>query len=101
MDEKRCYQCGGDKWEERKVEYLYRHQGQYLLVRDMPAEVCLNCGMLYYPGAALEAVERLFFAIQKGAITPDRRVEMPVSDYASIVAHNRNIAHDQSLAPAG
>ncbi|MGI8588787.1 MAG: type II toxin-antitoxin system MqsA family antitoxin [Chloroflexia bacterium] len=99
MDEKRCYYCGSDQWEERKIEYLYRHKDAYLLVRDMPVEVCVNCGMIYYPGAALEAVERLFFAIQKGAAAPDRHLDLPIAEYASIVAQNGNLTHDQLPVP--
>jgi YgiT-type zinc finger domain-containing protein len=40
----RCSFCGSDRYEERRVEYLYSHQGQYLLVPNAPAEVCEHWG---------------------------------------------------------
>ncbi|UFP93581.1 YgiT-type zinc finger protein [Gloeobacter morelensis] len=72
-----CYHCGGKHIEKRKVEYLYSLQGKHLLVPDMPAELCLDCGTLYYPGWALEEVERRFFAIESNAFEPDRIVCIP------------------------
>ena len=48
----------------RPIEYLYSHQGEHLLVPSTPAEVCLNCGMVYYDAAVLKEIERQFFAIR-------------------------------------
>jgi YgiT-type zinc finger domain-containing protein len=73
----RCSFCGSDRYEERRVEYLYSHQGQYLLVPNTPAEVCEHCGMMYYDAAVLKEVERRFFAIQQKTEQPDRYVEIP------------------------
>ncbi len=77
MSEVRCNFCGSDRYEERRVEYLYSYQGQYLLVPDMPVEICLDCGMVYYDAAVLKEVERRFFAIQRRLEEPDYYVEMP------------------------
>jgi YgiT-type zinc finger domain-containing protein len=59
-----CNYCGGDRYEERRIEYLYGHKGKYLLLPDTPVEVCLNCGTVYYDAAVLKEIERRFFAIQ-------------------------------------
>lgn len=48
-----------------------------MLVPDMPVEVCLDCGMVYYDAAMLKEVERRFFAIQRQLEEPDYYVEMP------------------------
>ena len=47
MRKVRCNFCGSDRYEERRIEYLYSHKGKYLLVPNTPIEVCLNCGMVY------------------------------------------------------
>lgn len=65
-----CYHCGGKHIEKRKVEYLYSLQGKHLLVPDMPAELCLDCGTLYYPGWALEEVERRFLLSSPMPLSP-------------------------------
>jgi len=86
MDKKRkgvqCPFCGSDRFEEQRIEYLYSHKGKYLLVPDTPIEVCLNCGMIYYDAAVLEAIEQRFFAIQQNVEKPDRYIKMPTIAYA-------------------
>lgn len=39
-----CNFCGSDRYEERRIDYLYSHQGKYLLVPKTPVEICRNCG---------------------------------------------------------
>ncbi len=58
-----CNFCGRDRYEERRIEYLYSHQGKYLLVPNTPVELCLNCGMIYYDADVLKKIEHYFFAI--------------------------------------
>jgi len=73
----RCNICGSDRYEERRVEYLYSHDGEYLLVPDMPVEICLDCGMVYYDAALLKEVERRFFAIRQRTEKPDSYLKVP------------------------
>jgi len=77
MRKVQCNYCGGERYEERRIEYLYSHAGQYLLVPNTPVEVCLECGTIYYDAEVLKAIERQFFAIQRNEQKPDRYVEMP------------------------
>ena len=77
-----CNYCGSDHYEERRIEYLYSHQGKYLLVPNTPVEICLNCGMVYYAAAVLKEIERNFFAILEKREEPDRYIEMPTKAYA-------------------
>jgi YgiT-type zinc finger domain-containing protein len=81
MGEVRCNFCGSDRHEERKIEYLYSHEGKYLLVPNTPVEVCLDCGMTYYDAAVLKEIERRFFAIHHKTEKPDRYVEVPEKAY--------------------
>lgn len=79
-NETRCAFCGSERYETRMVEYLYRHDGEYLLVPRVPAEVCLNCGMSYYDGTVLEKIEQWFFAIKNKTAAPDRCIEVPIKE---------------------
>ena len=82
MRQVHCSFCESDRYEVRKVSYLYSHQGKYLLVPDTPVEVCLDCGMVYYDAAVLKEIERHFFAIQQKTEKPDRYVEIPEKSLA-------------------
>ena len=77
----RCNYCGSEHYEERRIEYWYSHNGEYLLVPNTPVEVCLNCGMVYYDAAVLKEIERRFFAIQRQAEKPDRVIQMPATAF--------------------
>lgn len=81
MNKARCNFCDCDTFEERKIEYLYSHDGNYLLVPNTPVEMCSNCGMVYYDAAVLKKIETRFFAIQNKTETPDRYIEMPTKEY--------------------
>lgn len=82
MTQVKCNFCGSARAEERRVEYLYSHQGKYLLVPNTPVEVCLECGMVYYDAAVLKEIERRFVAIHQKTEEPDRYIEMPEKVYA-------------------
>ena len=82
MNETRCNYCGSDRYEERRIEYLYSHKGEYLLVPNTPVEVCVECGMVYYDAAVLKEIEQRFFAIQSKTEQPDRHIEMPEKAFA-------------------
>ena len=77
-----CTFCGSESYEERRIEYLYSHRGQYLLVPNTPVDVCLNCGMIYYDATVLKEIERRFLAIQKNEERPDRYIQMPTAAFA-------------------
>jgi YgiT-type zinc finger domain-containing protein len=78
----RCNYCNSDRFEERRIEYLYSHKGEYLLVPNTPVEVCLDCGMVYYDAAVLKEIERRFFAIKNSDEQPDRYIRMPAKAFA-------------------
>jgi len=65
MREVQCHVCGSQKYSERRVEYLYSYQGEYLLVPNTPVEVCVDCGMVYYDAAVMKEIERILFAIHQ------------------------------------
>jgi YgiT-type zinc finger domain-containing protein len=77
----RCIYCDGNEYKERRIEYLYSHKGEYLLVPNTRVEVCLNCGMIYYDAAVLKKIEQRFFAIQDEQEQPDTYIRMPSVAY--------------------
>lgn len=79
--QEQCNFCGGNAFEERRIEYLYSYKGKYLLVPNTPVEICINCGMVYYEAAVLKEIERRFFAIEKNTEAPDHYIQMPTASY--------------------
>ena len=77
-----CTYCGSERSETRRVDYLYSHQGQYLLVPNTPVEVCLDCGMSFYDAKVLKEIERRFFAIQNHTEQPESYIEIPKVAYS-------------------
>lgn len=82
MNEKKCVFCGSKDYKEKKTDYLYAYKGNYLLVPNTPAEVCGNCGMMYYDAVVLKRIEKHFLAIQKKEEQPDSYIELPQLAYA-------------------
>ncbi|MCP4357292.1 MAG: YgiT-type zinc finger protein [Chloroflexi bacterium] len=78
----KCRYCGNEQFQMRLVRYIYSRDNHDLLVPEMPVDVCLECGMIYYHGAALLEVEAQFKAIYQQNKQPDRYLTMPVMDYA-------------------
>ena len=86
-----CHFCGSDRYEERRIEYLYSHKGKFLLVPNTLAEVCLNCGMVYYDAAVLKEIERRFFALHHNVEQPDHYIRTPSKAYTLPMVKDRQL----------
>ncbi len=73
----KCVFCGG-KVESHNVTFIYNGNGDYLLVENVPAEVCSQCGERTYSPEVTDDLLRL----AKRKIQPAKTVEVPVIDYA-------------------
>ena len=82
MREISCNFCGSPRYEQRRIDYLYRHRDQYLLVPNTPVPICLDCGMMYYDARVLKEIERSFFAIQARKEEPDCFLSIPSKGFA-------------------
>ena len=82
MNETQCHVCGSADLEDRLVEYIYRRRGEYLVVREVPCQVCLRCGERTYQGNVLLQIEHRFQEIYEGHAKPQHAVQIPVEVYA-------------------
>ena len=73
----RCVFCGG-KLETRCVNFTYEQSGRYLVVENVPAEVCAQCGEKVYSPEVTESL--LCFARQE--FEPVKVITVPVFDFA-------------------
>ncbi len=76
-----CVFCGG-KVESKNATFIYEHGDHFLLIRNVPAEVCEKCGEKTYSPEITDEV--LKFARRK--FKPIKLVEVPVFDYGQKIA---------------
>ena len=55
---KKCYFCQGSVKAQR-VTHVHRWDEQLIILEDVPAEVCQQCGEVYFALDALQAMDRL------------------------------------------
>lgn len=60
--------------EERLVEHVHRWGGELRVLRNVPAEVCVQCGETFFGPEALKAMD----AVAAGGREPDGRIAVPV-----------------------
>jgi YgiT-type zinc finger domain-containing protein len=77
MKNEKCNYCGSVRYSTKKTDYLYSHNGKYLLVPNVPVEVCDSCGMIYYDAKNLLDIEKHFFAISNNEEKPDGFINVP------------------------
>ena len=76
-DNETCQHCGGPI-EERLVT-MHRKQGEsYVIVEDVPAGVCRQCGGRYFSANVLKTVEETI----RGRVSPRREIAVAVYSLA-------------------
>jgi len=68
-----CLFCKG-LVEARRVEHVHRWKGRLYVMRNVPAEVCTQCGEMFFAPDALKAMD----AIVAGRMEPAERLSVPV-----------------------
>ncbi|MGB9885631.1 MAG: type II toxin-antitoxin system MqsA family antitoxin [Moorellales bacterium] len=71
-----CVFCGSEL-EARRVTFTHEQEGKYLVVENVPAEVCTKCGERTYAPEVTD--ELLKFA--RLEFKPVRKVTVPVFDF--------------------
>ena len=71
----RCDICGG-KREKKLVSYNIIFEGRLVVVENVPAEVCGQCGEQYFAPNTVEILQKTVWSKKK----PKRIIETPVYD---------------------
>ena len=71
----KCY-FGQGAVKADRVTHVHRWKEQVIILEDVPAEVCQQCGEVYFAPNALHAMDRLAQAGQKEE--PKKQVLVPV-----------------------
>lgn len=79
-----CAFCGNRNFTERNVQYIYSHQGQFLLVNNVPCEECEYCGEQYFKAEVLKKIKKSFGEIILSRKKAKREIKVPVEEFAEI-----------------
>jgi YgiT-type zinc finger domain-containing protein len=71
-----CTYCGGEV-EERKIEYDYRRRGKLLVISNVPAGVCRQCGETYFKPDVLKKMDEAYHDIFERNQEPERVLMVP------------------------
>jgi len=75
-----CTFCGGPV-EEKRIEYDYRRRGRLLVMRNVPAGVCRQCGEKYFKADVLKKMDERFHNIFDRNQKPDQVLEIPAVSF--------------------
>jgi YgiT-type zinc finger domain-containing protein len=79
-----CNFCGNKNFREKYVQYIYRHNGQFLVVNNVPCEECEYCGEQYFKAEVLKKIEKDFIDIYRAKKKAKRVVKLPVEEFVEI-----------------
>jgi YgiT-type zinc finger domain-containing protein len=75
-----CTVCGGEV-EERHINYDYRCRDHMLVLRNVPAGICLQCGEKYFTPDVLKRMDFSFHNIFERDQQPDQVLDVPAVNF--------------------
>lgn len=79
-----CNFCGNKNFNENHVQYIYRHDDQFLFVNNVPCEECEFCGEQYFKAEVLKKIEENFTNIYYSGKKAKREIKVPVQEFVEI-----------------
>ena len=69
----KCELCGG-MVSKKKVSYMIFYGGHWVIVENVPAKVCHQCGERLFSPGVVEKLQKVIWSKQK----PYKKIETPV-----------------------
>ena len=79
-----CNVCGKSEARIATTEYIYRRDGGYLIVSDVPCEECLNCGERYFTAETLRKIEAEFGRLERLEKRPAKTITVPIEEFSTL-----------------
>ncbi|MDY0091787.1 MAG: YgiT-type zinc finger protein [Candidatus Vecturithrix sp.] len=79
-----CHFCGNKNFRKRTVQYIYRHNGNFLLVNNVPCVECEFCGEQYFEAAVLKKIEQDYLDIYVAGKPAEKEIRVPCEDFALV-----------------
>jgi len=77
---KECYFCKGPL-EEQRIQHIHRWGDQIIVFESVPAEVCQQCGEVYFSPEVLEMMDRAMLE----DLEPKACISVPVFSLGGIL----------------
>ena len=71
-----CSFCGGEV-TEKKIDYDYRRENHLVVISNVPAGVCGQCGEKYFKPAILKKMDDIYHDIFDRNQKPQRTLTVP------------------------
>ncbi|MFQ5962900.1 MAG: type II toxin-antitoxin system MqsA family antitoxin [Candidatus Scalinduaceae bacterium] len=78
---KTCSFCGNKNSKEKRVQYIYKHNDQFLVVNNVPCEECEYCGEQYFKAEVLKKIEKNFRDIYFSDKKAKKELRLPVEEF--------------------
>ncbi len=79
-----CSFCGNKNFKEKRVQYIYKNDGHFLIVDNVPCEECEYCGEQYFEAKVLKKIEKDFIDIYSNKKKLKKHIEVPVEEFAEL-----------------
>jgi YgiT-type zinc finger domain-containing protein len=74
----RCDICGG-KLEKKLVSYTLKYKGKWIIVENVPATVCVQCGEQLFSPDVVEKLQNVIWNKKK----PTKQIKTPIYDLSA------------------
>ena len=79
-----CNFCGNKNFRNKNVQYLYKHDGKFLFVNNVPCEECEYCGEQYFEVKVLKKIEMYFKEIYDLGKKASTQLQVPVEEFMEL-----------------
>jgi YgiT-type zinc finger domain-containing protein len=79
-----CNFCGNKNFSNKRGQYTYRRDGNYLIVNHVPCEQCEYCGEQYFEAQTLKKIEAGFDSIYLTGRKPAKTIQVPVEEFVDL-----------------
>jgi len=79
-----CNFCGNKNFREKYVQYIYKHDDQFLVVNNVPCEECEYCGEQYFKADVLKKIEKDYGDIYLSGKRAKKEIKVPVEEFVEI-----------------
>ena len=81
-----CQFCGNKNIIDTITEYTYKHDGNYLIIDDVPCKQCKYCGERYFEAKVLKQIENEYNNIYSLGKRANREITVPVENFQEIAS---------------
>lgn len=77
-----CSFCGNRTFQEKRIQYVYKHSGRFLIVNETPCVECVFCGEQYFSAEVLKKIELDYQEITAQRKRAEGEILIPVETFS-------------------